>query len=658
MRAQARPGWVSVRHTLVLMDGWGISDGYWDVAGEWHSIDEEVRTALLGAIGADGDGPPRTPYWSVTQGDTHHLESLCEIRLEDGAELPPMAQLPPDLPVGYHDLLPDDGGPVTRLAVAPRSCPPPPSTWGWSAQLYALRSRWSWGVGDLGDLRDLVGWTSGLGGGAVLVNPLHANVPVLPQQPSPYYPSSRRFRNIIYLRIADVPGATLLGSELAPLDHAGRALTSGPRLDRDAALRLKLHALNRIFAALGPDAGGEPFRRWRAAQGPSLERWARYCTLAELHGASWWSWPAELRHPDQPAVIERAAAAGADRLRFHAWCQWLVQDQLRAASAGADVAVLQDLAVGFDGGGFDAWCDQDLLALSCRIGAPPDELGPEGQDWGLPPYVPWKLRAAFFEPFREAVKAVLVHAGGLRIDHVMGLFRQFWLPPGAGPDGGAYVRFPAPELLDIVAIEASRQGAFVIGEDLGTVEPEVSAELRTRGILGTTLGWFEDVPPSEYEPATLAALTTHDLPTAAGVVTGADSAAVHRLRRRFDGSKILRRLEALTPTAVSVPDTIVTAYRTLATAPTRMVLAQVDDAVCALARPNLPGTVDEWPNWCLPLPSGLEDLRTHPTALAVAAALNERRGRPDASGRHPTAAPPSPASASPSSSAPSFAPAS
>ena len=140
-----------------------------------------------------------------------------------------MAQLPPDLPVGYHDLLPDDGGPVTRLAVAPRSCPPPPSTWGWSAQLYALRSRWSWGVGDLGDLRDLVGWTSGLGGGAVLVNPLHANVPVLPQQPSPYYPSSRRFRNIIYLRIADVPGATLLGSELAPLDHAGRALTSGPR---------------------------------------------------------------------------------------------------------------------------------------------------------------------------------------------------------------------------------------------------------------------------------------------------------------------------------------------------------------------------------------------------------------------------------------------
>ena len=217
-----------------------------------------------------------------------------------------------------------------------------------------------------------------------------------------------------------------------------------------------------------------------------------------------------------------------------------------------------------------------------------------------------------------------MHAGGLRIDHVMGLFRQFWLPPGAGPDGGAYVRFPAPELLDIVAIEASRQGAFVIGEDLGTVEPEVSAELRTRGILGTTLGWFEDVPPSEYEPATLAALTTHDLPTAAGVVTGADSAAVHRLRRRFDGSKILRRLEALTPTAVSVPDTIVTAYRTLATAPTRMVLAQVDDAVCALARPNLPGTVDEWPNWCLPLPSGLEDLRTHPTALAVAAALNER----------------------------------
>ena len=324
-----------------------------------------------------------------------------------------------------------------------------------------------------------------------------------------------------------------------------------------------------------------------------------------------------------------------------------MDEQLRAASEGP-VAVLQDLAVGFDAGGFDAWYDQDLLALTCRVGAPPDELGPEGQDWGLPPYVPWKLRAAGFEPFRDAVRAVLVHAGGLRIDHVMGLFRQFWLPPGAGPDGGAYVRFPAPEMLDIVAVEASRQGAFVIGEDLGTVEPEVRAELRGRGILGTTLGWFEDVGPDEYEPETLTALTTHDLPTAAGVVTGADSAAVRRLGRRFDGSRILARLEALTPDAVTVPDTVVAAYAALSAAPTRLVLAQLDDAVCNLARPNLPGTVDEWPNWCLPLPEGMEELRCHPTVQRVASTLNSDRPRPGTVAPS-AAAPRSSASASPSS---------
>lgn len=639
------------------MDSWGISDGYWDVAGAWHPIDEGVRAALLAAMGADGEAAPSTGYWSVRHGDGPHLQSPCDVRLEDGTELAALTQLPGDLPVGYHELVPIDGGPVTRLAVAPRSCPAPPHTWGWSVQLYAVRSRWSWGMGDLGDLRDLVQWTGGRGGRALLVNPLHANIPVTPQQPSPYYPSSRRFRNVIYLRVADVPGATLVGAELGPLDAAGRMLNERSRIDRDEVLRLKIDALTRIFTALGPEAGGDDFRRWRAAQGRQLERWSNYCALAEVHGSSWWTWPDELRHPDAAAVAKAAAAVGEERLRFHAWCQWLVDRQLRAAAAESGVAVLQDLAVGFEAGGFDGWCDQDLLALSCRIGAPPDELGPEGQDWGLPPYVPWKLRAAGFEPFREAVRAVLIHAGGLRIDHVMGLFRQYWMPPGAGPHDGGYVRFPAPELLDIVAIEASRQGAFVIGEDLGTVEPEVASELRGRGILGTTLGWFEDISPEEYEPATVAAMTTHDLPTTAGVITGADAAAIHRLGRTFDDSRIHARLKALAPEAVTVPETVLDAYAALSNAPTPLVLAQLDDAVCHLARPNLPGTVDEWPNWCLPLPVGLEELTTHPIALGLADILGAERG-PGSLPKVASADGPRPAgSRSPSSSAASSAPA-
>ena len=267
------------------MDAWGVTDGYWDVAGDWHTTDEDVRRALLDAMGAEGDGPPWVPYWSIRYGEAHHLQSLCEVLLEDGTQLPALAQLPPDLPVGYHQLLPTDGGPATRLVVAPRSCPDPPRVWGWSAQLYALHSDWTWGTGDLGDLKELVRWTGSLGGGAVLVNPLHANLPTLPQQPSPYYPASRRFRNVLYIRLADVPGATLVAEDLAEADTAGRALTGAARLDRDQVMALKLTLLERIFGALGADAGGEPFRRWRAAQGPALEHWTRYCALAEVHGS-------------------------------------------------------------------------------------------------------------------------------------------------------------------------------------------------------------------------------------------------------------------------------------------------------------------------------------------------------------------------------------
>jgi 4-alpha-glucanotransferase len=235
----------------------------------------------------------------------------------------------------------------------------------------------------------------------------------------------------------------------------------------------------------------------------------------------------------------------------------------------------------------------------------------------------------------------------------MGLFRQYWLPPGAGPHDGGYVRFPAPELLDIVAIEASRQGAFVIGEDLGTVEPEVASELRGRGILGTTLGWFEDIAPEDYEPATLAAMTTHDLPTTAGVATGADAAAIHRLGRVFDDSRIQRRLRALAPEAVTVPETVLAAYASLANAPTQLVLAQLDDAVCNLARPNLPGTVDEWPNWCLPLPFGLEEVTSHPVALGLAAVLGADRGpgsQPKAARAEERRSPDSPSPSSPAAS--------
>ena len=198
------------------MDAWGVTDGYWDVAGDWHTTDDEVRRALLDAMGAEGDGPPWVPYWSIRHGEAHHLQSLCEVLLEDGTQLPALAQLPPDLPVGYHQLLPTDGGPATRLVVAPRSCPIRRGSGVGRPSSTRSTPTGRWGTGDLGDLKELVRWTGSLGGGAVLVNPLHANLPTLPQQPSPYYPASRRFRNVLYIRLADVPGATLRRRRTSP----------------------------------------------------------------------------------------------------------------------------------------------------------------------------------------------------------------------------------------------------------------------------------------------------------------------------------------------------------------------------------------------------------------------------------------------------------
>ncbi len=287
---------------------------------------------------------------------------------------------------------------------------------------------------------------------------------------------------------------------------------------------------------------------------------------------------------------------------------------MRDAAPG--VALIGDLAIGFDPSGADAAAFSDCLAAGCRIGAPPDAFNPAGQDWGLPPMAPWRLRAARYEPFIATVRGALRGMQGLRMDHVMGLFRQYWIPPGAGPEGGAYVRFPADELLAIIALEATRAGAFVVGEDLGTVEPHVHDALREVGILGTTVVWFTDDAPEEYPEATLATVTTHDLPTIAGVLGG------------VDGEQILRdRLQVLVGDAGdSVDAAVIRVHERLGAAPSRLKLATLDDLALAVERPNQPGTTFERPNWRIPLPMSLEELLESPVASHVAQALGGRPG--------------------------------
>ena len=593
---------------------WGIDEGYWDAAGRWQEVPPESVEAIARAMGAEGEAEPPggAPLWFVRAGHAEWLHGPADLVLEDGTHVTAVEALPPDLPPGYHDLVPRDGGPTTRLVVTPGRCHLPPDlrTWGWAVQLYAARSRSSWGIGDLADLRRLQGWAGDRGAGVLALNPLHAAGPALPQQASPYYPTSRCFRNPIFLRVEEVDGVEDIDGSAVQ----GRALNDDRRIDRDRVWALKRPALEAAFARFRGDGRFDAFV---AEHGEHLQRFATYCAVADDHGNGWSSWPAELQRPDSPAVT-RYAEAG----RFHAWLQWQVDEQLARATS---VPVIHDLAVGFDPGGADAWAWQDQLALDMRIGAPPDEFNTAGQDWGLPPFVPWKLRAAGYEPIIETLRASMRHAGGLRVDHVMGLFRLFWLPAGGGP--GGYVRYPASELLDILALESHRAGAFVVGEDLGTVEDFVRADLHERQILSYRLLWFEPTPPEAYPEEALSAVTTHDLPTVAGVWTRSD-----RDDQRSAGlepndpgeDEVRRRLQTTAGLADDAPadDAVIGAYRALARAPSRLLLATLEDAFTVAERPNMPGTIDEWPNWSLALPHPIEDLEHAPLAETIGQALS------------------------------------
>jgi 4-alpha-glucanotransferase len=613
-------------------DAWGIEDGYIDTRGAWRPTGTEVRARLRAAMGAPGETPPPAvgPLVHRQGQPLPAVTGAAELALEDGTVLRVDGGLPRDLPLGYHEVRPLDGRPVTRLVVAPPQCHLPEGlrTWGWAVQLYALRSRGSWGIGDLADLRQLADWSAkALGAGAVILNPLHAVLPLVPQEPSPYFPSSRRYRNPLYLRVEEVPGAAEAGLDVERLAAQGRALAAERRIDRDAVFRLKMAALEALWARGA--AGAARLARYRAQEGHGLEEFATFCALAESHGSGWRRWPAEHGHPASPAVARFAAEQGG-RVAFHAWLQWLLDEQL--ARAGRALRLVTDLAIGFDGEGADAWAWQDVLADCVTVGAPPDDFAPEGQDWGLPPFVPHRLRAAGYGPFVETVRAGLRHAGGMRVDHVMGLFRLFWVPAGATARAGAYVRYPTDDLLAILALESARAGALIIGEDLGTVAPGVRERLFAERILSTRVLWFEPGPPAGYPALSLAAVTTHDLPTVRGLWTGSDleeqeavglspnAAGMEGLRAR------LRDLTGLPGDAS--PDAVALAiHRRLAEAPSVLVAATLEDALGVDERPNLPGTTGaRRANWSLVLPEALEEFEADSRPRAFAEILGRHAG--------------------------------
>ncbi|HEY3592839.1 MAG TPA: 4-alpha-glucanotransferase, partial [Polyangiaceae bacterium] len=512
-----------------VVDGlrrWGIEPGYRSALGAWIPAAPGSLRQVRDAMEERGQRKPTyDDVWVIGPGETRSVGEPSELRLEDGADLAVSGYLPRDLPLGYHELIGRETGVRTRVIVSPGQCflPEDLFTWGFAVQLYATRSRKSWGIGDLGDLRTLSRWSAGLGAGMLLVNPLHAATPTLPQQPSPYYPSSRLYRNPLYIEIRGVPGAADLGDELAPLVERGEALLRLPTLDRNAIFPLKMRALEKLFARF---SGSKAFDAYLRQEGSALEMYATFSALAEQHGPNWRQWPRGLSKPtgDQVNPFRRARAR---RIRFHTWLQWLIDAQL--ARAGKEIPLVGDLAVGIDPGGADAWIGQDMFAEGMEVGAPPDEFNTLGQKWGLCPLDPNGLRAEGYEPFVHIVRSAMRHMGGVRLDHVMGLFRLYWIPSGKKPKDGVYVRYPALDLLGIVALESVRARAYVIGEDLGTVEDEVRRELAYRRTLSYRVLWFERGAPETYPERAVATVTTHDLPTIAGLWSGSDLATQEAL---------------------------------------------------------------------------------------------------------------------------------
>ncbi|GAA0802707.1 4-alpha-glucanotransferase [Spirilliplanes yamanashiensis] len=634
---------------VALAEAHGVATWFENSQRQRQDVPEATVVAVLGLLGVDASSAeavraalaevrePGLPGTVVVRtGATYALPGPATITLEDGSTVEAAAGVPGDLPLGWHTLRTADA--EATLVVVPERLPEAPEAWGWMLQLYALHSAGSWGMGDLGDLREFAGWAAADGAGLVLLNPLHAITPTLPVPSSPYSPSSRRFANPLYLRIADTAAYQRADEPLrANVDAlAGAARPGGDLIDYTAVWQAKRAALELLW----PLAGEVDL-----ASDPGLTDFATFCALAETHGPDWHTWPEELRRPGPAA----RAAANADRVAFHAWLQHLLDEQLAAATAAADgmsVGVVLDLAVGIDPSGADGWLLQDVLAEGVHAGAPPDAFNQLGQDWGLACWRPDRLAATGYAAYRDMLRRLLRRAGGIRVDHVAQLWRLWWVPPGMASTEGTYVRYDPDAMLGILALEAHRAGAVVVGEDLGTVLPVVTKGLQDQNMLGSAVLWFtktddgEYVASADYPRNALASISTHDLPTASGFLTGEHvtvraelnqlAGPVEQERARADADRAelieLLRGEKLLAEDATNADIVVAMHAFLRNTPCRLVTASLYDVLDEVRQPNLPGTTDEYPNWRIPLPASLEEIQTDPRVRRIVGVLNATKG--------------------------------
>ena len=665
----------------------GVDIEWWDFDGQYHQVSEDTLLAVLDALGfplysaADLYAAHDTlhrEYWLSTlpQGLVlrqsaatqvpvhvpHGTEVTVELHFETGARLDleqidrwvdPVTiddtlwgeatfEIPANLELGYHHLVAhtETGEHRVQVAVVPDRLDlgylETQRSWGVMSQIYSVTSRESWGVGDFADLQEIARIFGHRGADFVLTNPLHAAEPQVPLTPSPYLPVSRRFLNPLYIRPQNIyEYENLDAAQQAQVKVAFARATNDPvlddaekQIDRNRAWSAKLQALRLIYRQPRSHGREECFLKFKEQLGQSLQDFALWCALYETQGAALIEDP-QLRDINSPKVA-RLRAELQEEIEFYSWLQWITSDQLHdaqaaAIGAGMRIGIMNDLAVGVHKTGADVWCLPEAFLDIMSVGAPPDMYNRLGQDWSQPPLNPRYLQTHDWEPLRGLFRSALRHCGGLRIDHVMGLLRLWWIPQGKSPAEGTYVRYRHEATVGILLLEAARRGAVVIGEDLGTVEPWVRDYLSSRGVFGTSVMWFEREGSSfraadSYREMCMAAVNTHDLPPTLGYLRGVhlyvqDQLGIlpHSLEESLEGlnnevAKLIEQLrqwgllETEQPTETEL---IAAMHRFITATPAKLTVMSLVDAVGDIRMQNQPGTNNEYPNWRIPLADSL-----------------------------------------------------
>ncbi|WP_406710274.1 4-alpha-glucanotransferase [Trueperella pyogenes] len=708
--------WHEVNRGLLkeLAEKHGVALSFWDFDGNFQEVSSATLISVLRAMGVDAtsdaairaalkerdERPWRRvlPPCTVARDDRettfqvhlpHGWSVEVDILTEDGATIGARQiddyerprtiggfvigqasfVVPVGTPLGYHKLrarvhneresLLEEATLIvtpTRLDVESRLRG---RAWGMMAQLYSTRSKESWGLGDTADLAEMGSLFGELGGDFLLVNPLHAAEPIEPVSPSPYLPVTRRFFNPIYIRPEDIREVAYLSGPQRSLvtwaaENVKKMSQENELIDRDAVWKAKREALGVIYAAGRSQARQRDFDRFRELEGQGLEDFALWCALVEKYGNEF---PAQLRDVHSPYVARERRELAA-RIDFWAWLQWIMDEQLCKAQeesrmAGMRIGISHDLAVGVHPTGADVWMLPNAFARGIGVGAPPDMYNQQGQNWSQPPWRPDSLEEMDYAPLRDMARTVMRHAGLLRVDHIMGLFRLWWIPDGASPTQGTYVRFDHEAMVGVLLLEAHRAGVIVVGEDLGTVEPWVRDYLRERGIFGTSVFWFEKdaggwpIHPRDFRSDAMVSVDTHDLPPAASYLAGehvdlreslgllVKPAAQMRAEAREERERVLSRLRehGLIGENPSERECVEAMHAYIVRTSAPLLQVSLVNAVGERRAQNQPGTDQEYPNWRVPLADGtekvvlVEDLAKNPRLLSLVSTLTKELER-------------------------------